>query len=60
MDLSALENQRRADRCEFNIAQLCQRHWLMYDTGLKGIKIGEGTFANVYKGKLKAKSQSWN
>ncbi|KAK4688291.1 cyclin-dependent kinase 7, partial [Tremellales sp. Uapishka_1] len=40
MDLAASENQRRAERCK--------------SLGDKGIKVGEGTFANVYKGLEKA------
>jgi hypothetical protein len=48
MDLAALENLRRAGRCGY-------RGWTDRAStdvlGEKGIKVGEGTFANVYKGR---------
>lgn len=56
MDLAALENQKRAERCECRAGQrACV--WIrgggdlmLTATGEKGVKVGEGTFANVYKG----------
>ena len=51
MDLAVLENQRRTERCESDL-DLCPMalddHFV--DAGQKGVKVGEGTFANVYKG----------
>lgn len=44
MDLAAQENKNRAERCE------CNLYWLCWNVGEKQKKIGEGTFANVYKG----------
>lgn len=44
MDLASLDNERRAARCEAPIPTM-----LLMLSGEKGTKIGEGTFANVYK-----------
>ena len=43
MDLAAQENLHRAEKCE-------HQRGLALMSGEKAVKIGEGTFANVYKG----------
>jgi hypothetical protein len=55
MDLASRENDASRARCELKMCVLTSHHAKIsrfLRAGVKEMKIGEGTYANVYKGRL--------